>query len=253
MIIGINLYSLREQCQDPAGLRYTLARLEEIGYTSIQVSGVKFEPEKIAEEIKKSGLTCAATHFSWQQIRDETDRIIEIHKMYGCSHTAVGSAPDEYRKGLSGVDRFAREVPPVAEKLAAAGITLSYHNHHFEFARFGGKTWLEALYETIDPKHLKAELDTYWVQAGGGNPVKWIRKMAGRQPLLHVKDKVVTPTREERFAEIGEGNLDWPEILKAASESGVEYVLVEQDQMYERDPFDAAEISYKFLHSMGLK
>lgn len=252
MPVGINLYSLREYCTDQAGFRYTLTRLKEIGYSCVQVSGVSLEPEMVANILDEVGMKCAATHMGWPQLRDTTDKVIEIHKMYKCNHTAIGMLPREYLNGASGLDRFVRELPTPAQKLVDAGITLSYHNHHIEFAKIDGKTWLETLYETTDPKHLSAEIDTYWVQTGGGDPVLWIRKMAGREPLLHVKDKIVTFKGEERFAEIGMGNLNWPEIIKAADESGVEYVLVEQDLTYERDLFEAVKISYDFLASMGL-
>lgn len=252
MIVGINLFSLRDQCADKAGLKYTLTRLKEIGYKSVQVSGVALEPEVIAETLKSCNMKCAATHMGWPQIREDTERVIEIHKMYGCKHAAIGMLPREYVLGPSGIDRFVRELPPVIKKLKESGLDLSYHNHHFEFAKIGKKTWLETLYEKTDKDMLCSEIDTYWVQTGGGDPIAWIKKMAGREPLLHVKDKIVTYTGEERFAEIGEGNLNWPGILKAANESGVEYVLVEQDQMYTRDPFEAVEISYKYLASNGL-
>jgi sugar phosphate isomerase/epimerase len=252
MTIGINLFSLRDQCKDSAGLRYTLARLGEIGYTAVQVSGMSLEPEEIAGLIKDSGLTCAATHMSWPQIRDNTEQVINIHKMYGCKHAAIGGLPQEYVQTASGIDRFAREILVPIQKLADAGISFSYHNHHHEFIKIGNKTWLEMLYERIGPKHLYAEIDTYWVQTGGGDPVQWIRKMAGRQSLLHVKDKAIAMGGDQRFAPVGSGNLDWPGILKAAEESGVEYVLVEQDEMYGCDPFEAVGASYKFLASMGL-
>ena len=253
MIIGINLYSLREHCTDSAGLRYTLDRLREIGYSHVQVSGVDLDPQVIAEVLRESGQICAGTHMDWPMIRDNTDDVIEIHRLFDCKHVAIGMLPKSYMTGMSGIDRFARELPGPAQKLAEAGITLSYHNHHYEFARIADRTWLETLYDRTDSKHLSAELDTYWVQTGGGDPVQWVRKMAGREPLLHVKDRVVTLSGEERFAEIGQGNLNWEGILKAAEESGVKYVLVEQDQMYGRDSFEAVEISYKFLASMGLK
>jgi sugar phosphate isomerase/epimerase len=61
----------------------------------------------------------------------------------------------------------------------------------------------------------------------------------------------ITPEREQRFAEIGEGNLNWPAIMQAAQESGVEWYLVEQDRSYERDPFESLAISYRNLKSWG--
>ena len=100
---------------------------------------------------------------------------------------------------------------------------------------------------------LLAELDTYWIQAGGGDPVAWIRRCAGREPLLHLKDMTVTPQREQRYTEVGEGNLNWPDILAAAEAGGVEYLLVEQDECYERDPFESLAISFRNLSAMGYK
>jgi sugar phosphate isomerase/epimerase len=99
---------------------------------------------------------------------------------------------------------------------------------------------------------LKAEIDVYWIQAGGGDPAAWIRKCAGREPLLHLKDMAVGPGREQRMAEIGEGNMNWSAILQAAEESGVEWYLVEQDHCYGRDPFESLAISYRNLRAMGL-
>jgi sugar phosphate isomerase/epimerase len=141
---------------------------------------------------------------------------------------------------------------PIAERLAQAGMDFSYHNHNHELARYGDKTWLEMLYEQAPPEMLKAELDTYWIQAGGGDPVAWVRRCAGREPVLHLKDMAVTPEREQRMAEIGEGNMNWPAILQAAEESGVEWWLVEQDECYGRDPFESLAISYRNLRAMGL-
>jgi sugar phosphate isomerase/epimerase len=74
---------------------------------------------------------------------------------------------------------------------------------------------------------------------------------AGREPLLHLKDFAMAPGREQRFAEIGEGNMNWDSILQAAQESGVEWYLVEQDRCYDRDPFESLAISYRNLVAMG--
>jgi sugar phosphate isomerase/epimerase len=123
----------------------------------------------------------------------------------------------------------------------------SYHNHNHELVRYNGKTWLARLYENVSPQVLKAEIDTYWIQAGGGDPAEWIRRCAGREPLLHLKDMSITSKREVRMAEIGEGNLNWPAIIKAAKEGGVEWYLVEQDTCYGRDPFESLAISFQFL------
>jgi sugar phosphate isomerase/epimerase len=54
------------------------------------------------------------------------------------------------------------------------------------------------------------------------------------------------------MAEVGEGNLNWPAILQACREAGVEWYAVEQDEC-QRDPFESLKISYDNLKAMGLQ
>jgi len=251
-IVGAQLYTCREFCKTIEGVTETFRKVADIGYTAVQVSGFgDVDPKEVAKLAENTGLTIAATHVGWDLFKEDIDRVIEIHKLYKCDHPAIGGLPGEYRSA-DGLKKFLDEIPPVAEALAAEGMDFSYHNHNHELARIGDTTWLAALYEQAAPKHLKAEIDTYWIQAGGGSPATWIRTCAGREPLVHFKDMSVTGDREIRMAEIGEGNLDWPEILRACEEGGVEWYLVEQDTCYDRDPFESLEISYRNLREMGL-
>ncbi len=251
-VLGAQLYTVREYTKTIEDVRETLKKVADIGYTAVQISGFgPMDPKDVATALEGSGLTCAATHMGWPRFLDELDAVIAEHKLWGCRHSAIGGLPAEYQS-LDGLKRFLDELPPVAEKLAAEGMTFSYHNHHHEFARYDGKIWLEMLYDQADPKHLKAEIDTHWVQRGGADPAAWVRKCAGREPLLHLKDMAITPEREPIFAEIGEGNLNWPAILEAADDGGVEWYLIEQDDCYGRSPFESLAISYRNLKAMGL-
>lgn len=252
-IIGAQLYTVRDFCKTLPDIVQSTRKVADIGYTAVQLSGFgPVQPADVAKVMADCGLTVASSHTSWDRFLNDLDAVIEEHKLWGCKHLAIGGLPREYHNA-DGVKRFLDELAPVAERLAQEGMDFSYHNHNHELARYGDKTWLEMLYERANPEHLKAEIDTYWIQAGGGDPAAWIRKCAGREPLLHLKDMVVTPEREQRFAEVGEGNLNWPAILEAAREGGVEYYLVEQDRCYDRDPFESLAISYRNLVAMGLR
>jgi len=251
--VGAQLYTVRDFTQTAQGMRESLRKVAEIGYKAVQVSGFgAMDPGEVRDALREYGLDCVSTHTGWDRFQNDLEAVIEEHKMWACKHPAIGGLPREYYS-LDGLKRFASELPPIAERLAQEGMTFSYHNHNHELARYEGKTWLELLYDTIDARYLKAEIDIYWIQAGGGDPAVWVRRYAGRQPLLHLKDMVVTPAREQRFAEVGEGNLNWPAIMAAAKEAGVEWYLVEQDQCYGRDPFESLAISYRNLRAMGLK
>ena len=94
---------------------------------------------------------------------------------------------------------------------------------------------------------LLAELDTCWVNVGGEDPVKFIRKYAGRVDIIHLKDfagkksenmyaligvndgKKEDTVGDFEFRPVGMGLQDMPAIVKAAEESGTEWVVVEMD------------------------
>jgi len=136
----------------------------------------------------------------------------------------------------------------MAARLRSEGIRLSYHNHSFELGRFGPDTGLELLFRA-GGDDLGGQVDTYWIQHGGGSPAGWIRRLRGRVPSVHLKDMVVIDG-EPAMAEIGEGNLDWPDVLRACDEAGTELLIVEQD-VCRRDPFESLAISRRNLATLG--
>jgi sugar phosphate isomerase/epimerase len=129
---------------------------------------------------------------------------------------------------------------------------LLYHNHNMELRRVDGRLVLEMIFAQTDPRFLASELDTYWIQAGGGDPVAWCRKLKGRLPILHMKDYGVQDTWEtvpgSVFKEIGKGNLGWVEICAAAEESGCRTFVVEQDANWiGGNPFESLRVSFDFV------
>jgi len=249
--IGAQLYTVREFTQTPRDIAATLRKVGEIGYEAVQVSGFgPIDKQELRRILDGEGLVCAATHIKFSEMQDEFDRVVDEHKTLGCEYPAIGGMPGEYRADEAGVRRFARDASEVAAKFKEHGMTFGYHNHSWELAKYGDRTALQILMDECTPD-VTFEIDTYWVQHGGGCPVTWIRKAAGRIPLLHLKDMAVIDG-EQVMAEIAEGNLDWPGILAAAGESGVVWYLVEQD-VCRRDPFESLAISLRNLKAMGLK
>lgn len=248
--IGINLYSVRQFTQTPADIAKTLHKVKQIGYDFVQVSGFgPIDPKELRKMLDAEGLGVCATHMSYADFRDKMDEVIEKHILWGCKNAALGALPLEMRN-REGFARFAKEGSEFAAKLAKAGLTFSYHNHSFEFEKFDGRTGMEIIYEESDPKLLCAEVDTYWVQNGGGDPVAWIRRLKGREPLVHLKDMAVVEGKVV-FGEVGAGNLNWPAILAACKEAGVQWHIVEQDTSL-HDSFDSIAMSLRNLKSWGL-
>lgn len=251
--LAAQLYTIREHTQTASDLAASLKRIREIGYTAVQVSAIGPIPDREVKAIVDDlGLTICNTHVRPSEaLWSNLDSVIAQHRAWGCRHVAIGSMPNAFREeGEAGFHRFAREASEIGRRLHEAGLTFSYHNHSFEFVRFGRRTGLDIIYEESDPRYLQAEIDTYWVQHGGGDPMAWIARMKGRMPVVHLKDMVIIDG-QPAMAEVGEGNLNWPAVLDACRVAGVEWYAVEQD-VCRRDPFESLRISYENLKSMGL-
>ena len=253
-VIAAQMYTLREFTRTPADIAATLARVKAIGYDAIQISRFgQCDPAEIARILDGEGLVCASTHVDWRRLTDQIDQVIAEHRLWGCRFPALGGMPGEYRNP-DGVAEFARRADDIGARFAQDDMEFSYHNHNFELQRIGEKTWLEVIFATADPAHLKAEIDTYWIQAGGGDPAQWVRKYADRMPVLHLKDMAMGPEKnEQRMAPIGAGNMNFEAILAAARDGSVRWYCVEQDKCYEDDPFECLRTSLDNLHAMGLK
>ena len=190
-----------------------------------------------------------ATHVSYERLRDETAAVVEEHRLWNCTHVAIGGLPAGYRSA-EGYHRFAHDASQVAHRLTEGGLTFGYHNHSFELEKFDGRTGLEILYAESDPQVFTSEIDTYWLQHGGADPAQWLRRLRGRAPLVHLKDMAVTDNTPI-MAEVGEGNMNWESILAACQDAGVLWYIVEQD-VCQRDPFESLGISLRNLRAMGL-
>ncbi len=260
--LAAQMYTLRDHCKDAAGIAESCRKLKAMGYGAIQASA-GFFGQIPAAELKKilgdTGMICCATHRSWDQLKN-VQAEIDFHSTIGCRLTALGGwgwAGTETRDDWK---KFAAEFQALAEPYTQAGIRIGYHNHSHEWAPFGLADYPEKIDPTHTPMQLLVEelsdptffeIDTYWVAHGGGDPAHWLRKLKGRIPAIHLKDMTITPKREHKMCEVGAGNLNWPAILDAAKEAGVQWYIVERDQG-DLDPFDSLRISLNNCKAWGL-
>ena len=253
MILGAQLYTLRNQCKTLEDFAETLKKVAQIGYTAVQISGVcPYEGEWLAEELKKNGLTAPLTHTPYGEITEQTEKTLKKHQAFDCRRIGLGSAPGGTTD--ENFPTFVENITPAVHYFAQHGAKFYYHNHWKEFVRSkeDGRYFMEKLCDALPPEELGIVLDTYWVQFAGADPIAWIRALKGRVDCVHFKD-MVYEGKEHRMRPVGEGNLNWTGILQACEESDTEYIFVEQDDCYGEDPFDCMARSYRFLASFGLK
>ncbi|SDM82244.1 Sugar phosphate isomerase/epimerase [Paenibacillus sp. yr247] len=252
MRIAAQLYTIRDFLKTPEDISISMRKIKQIGYKAIQVSGIgPIGDAELKEITEREQLTICATHVPYTDLIHKLDDVIKKHEIWDCKYVGLGAMPPEYRSSKEGYLTFAKEASEIGRKLKQAGLQFVYHNHEFEFAKFDGKMGMDILMEETDSDDFHLLMDLFWVQAGGADPIEWINKVKGRMKVVHLKDFAITSNRERRFAEIGEGNMNYSRILEACHHIDVEWAAVEQDDCYGRDPFESLTISFNNLIKLG--
>lgn len=247
--LAVQLFTLRDYIKTPADIAKSMKRVKQIGYDAVQVSGMgPIAEEELVKILDGEGLVCCATHENGKMIVDETEKVIERLNKLNCKYTAYPHPhmPTAELNSTEIIIELAKKMNTAAEKMATAGQILTYHNHACEFAKFDGKTMLDIFYD--EAPALQSELDTFWIQHGGGCPTAWIKKMAGRLPLLHLKEFGISQGNDIAMYHIGGGNLMWDSILAEAEKGETEWFIIEQDRDWiDNDPFKALQLSFEYL------
>ena len=272
--IGVQMMTILPTVEK-LGLYETLKKCAETGVYYIEVSQFPMTEENIRilqkarEEldIRVGAMSALIAPLSREEfpydvpfdnLQGHFDKIVSDCHAVGCEVLRIGALPLSAVGSPEGAISFAKEMDEMAARLKEHGIDLYFHTHHAEFSKYNGKYVLDIIRDYT--KYLGFELDTHWIQRGGADPVRVIRQYKDRVRLLHLKDYRVNGRKfaEEgweadiiEYAEVGEGNLDMKECVKAGIESGCEFFFIEQDEFYDRDPMECVRISHDNLSKMG--
>lgn len=250
MKVGLNLYSIRKLVQTEQDFLATCKKLKEMGYDFIQFSGAPFDEQMIKRVSDKSGLPVVLTHVSETAIVEETEKLMRQHEVFNCKNIGLGciNAPkiveEEFSKNC--IDKLNL----AGKKMAEKGYKFFYHAHHFEFYKYeNGTTLFEYILEKAP--YINLTLDTYWLQYGGVSVIEYIKKLKGRIDCVHLKDYKIIYNENgycPTFTSIGDGNMNFKDVIKACKKAGTKYFIVEQDNASEKEnPLLEVERSIKYL------
>ena len=253
MKIGAQLFSLRDYIKTNDDIDATFAKVKAMGYDCVQFSGAPFEPYALKDIIDKHSLPVRLTHIDAKRLLEETDKVIEDHRIIGCKNIGLGAMPHAFpfTGDLEAVNAFINDYAPVAAKIKDAGFKFFYHNHDFEFRKLeNGQTIYDYLIENAPDFNFT--LDTYWVQRGGAAILEYIEKLKGRIECVHLKDMQTVKEGGQKFAPVGVGVINWADVLPAFEKSGAQYAFVEQDDAVTYpDPFGQLKLSADNIKRMG--
>lgn len=243
--IAVQLYTVRElAAKDLPG---TLRKVSQAGYRAVELAGLPtIAPEALRDLLATERLQPVASHESLENLRLDLDAVLDRMTVLSCPRIVVPWLPAAERSSADSVRRLAQELGRIAEACASRGIRLGYHNHDFEFAALDGTTVWAVLLDELSPD-IDLELDVYWAAFADHDPVELMRGLDGRLRLLHMKDMAPGSGREDVAP--GDGILAWPEIVKAGTERGVEWYVVEEDNP--RDAIDEITRGLGYLRGLA--
>ena len=273
--IALQLYSVRfDMAEDFYG---TLKKVADMGYDGVEFAG--FYGEK-AEDVKKAcdelGLVPISSHVVMTPLLiDELDAQIEYHKILGCKYIVMPYADENYRPGGPKFEEGLKLYVEIGKKLKDNGISFLYHNHDFEFVKYGDTNGFDYLYSAVPAEYLNPEIDVCWVSVAGRDPAAYIRKYNGRLEVLHLKDYIlkdpehkgnmyalidengqddinidISESENFDFRPLGEGQVGVPAIIDAAEECNMPWDVVEQDRSSDRPALDAVKASIDYLRNL---
>jgi sugar phosphate isomerase/epimerase len=249
--VGLQLYTVREQlAEDPVA---TIKAVAEIGYTGVEGGAPPgMSNADYLALLEDVGMKLIGSGCQPSDLHDDLDGLIDNCQELGINTLMTGIGREVRAEGADW-KAVVSKLGEGCEKADDAGLRILYHNHAFEFeAKVDGMYGLDYLLENIPESSIGAEIDVYWVDAGGEDPVAYINKYAHRLPYLHLKDRTRGKDHETcPFAEVGYGTLDWDGIFGAAEAAGIEWYIVEQDRWL-RPPIECARMSFEFLKLKGI-
>jgi sugar phosphate isomerase/epimerase len=235
--IGLQLYSLRARfAKDVPG---TLDLVKSYGIKYVELAGTYNQsPVQFRKMLDERGLVAISSHFPFERYRDDAEAVARDAQALGLKYAGVAWIPHEGDFDEQELKTAVEVFNKAGATLAKYGIQFFYHNHGYEFApQSGGSTMMDRLIKETDPKNVAFEMDVFWVVHPGQDPAQWLNKYPTRWKLMHVKD-MKHGTKTGLFTgssdvnndvAIGTGMMNWPSILKAAKNVGVQYYFIEDE------------------------
>jgi sugar phosphate isomerase/epimerase len=251
--LGAQLYTVRQEAA--RDLPVVLEAVRKIGYTEVETYwDIYGHPaSELRRMINDHGLTAPSGHFNY----DGLDSKFDYAKSLGVEYVICPMLPESMWFTLDGYKRAADQFNIWGDKIRQAGMQFGFHNHNYEFRRFGDTTGFETMMNRCDPKLVCIEMDCYWITQAGGDPLQMFQQYGKRIKLLHLKDrKPGFPTSQvkdaaaEHFTEVGAGTIQWQEILAAAEKNGVKHLFVERDSG-DLPAMESLRISYQNLQKIS--
>jgi len=232
--VGIQLYSLRNQFK--TDVEGTLKTIHDWGITKVEGGDTYGMPlDEFLKLLNKYELEVVSVGVSFEELANDPEAVAEKAKAYGASYVMCAWIPhdgDDFT--IEDAKKAVEVFNKAGEVLDRDNIILTYHMHGYEFRPFGSGTLFDYMSENAEDFYF--EMDIYWVQHGGADPLSLLNKYTDQFVLLHLKDmqKGVKGDNTghgdvETNVVLGTGQIPMAELVAKAKELGMEYMFIEDE------------------------
>jgi sugar phosphate isomerase/epimerase len=246
--IALQLYTVRDALN--RDLQGTLNAVREAGYTHVELAGTHGRTvAKFKKELDQAGLAAMSAHIPFDDIVKHTERVLKEAQVLGIDYVVVPWLGGETYSTRSAWVEAVKKLDAAGAAFREAGVCLCYHNHAHEFVEVEAARIYDLLVEHAGPENLAFQMDVCWAAVAGEDVLAMMRALTGRLPMLHLKD--YAPGNPPSLTELGQGCIPWDDILAVASEAGVRWNIVEQDDNFSVDCLDSARAGAQFMLNRG--
>ncbi|MEM9930145.1 MAG: sugar phosphate isomerase/epimerase [Bacteroidota bacterium] len=249
--MGYQLFSVRDDMAKAP--KATLTALAKMGYQDFEIYGYDpeadtiygYKPADFKKILADQGLTATSGHFGFSPFLDQSpdalkkfvDQCIQCAQVIGMPYiTWPWMAPEQ--RNLATFKRLPAILNRIGEQVTKAGLGFAYHNHGFEFTNHDGEIGYDLIMNETDPELVKLQIDMYWVMhSAKRSPKALVEAQPGRFVMWHIKDMDAL-TRD--YTELGNGSINYLNVLPDPVASGLEYVYIEQGGNFAKSAMQSA-------------
>ena len=233
--LGVQTYTFRRSISiDPAKVLDTIKKL---GFTEIEGGGGRMHPADFKKLCDERGISIPSTGAGYEDLVNKIDSVVWRAKMLGAKYVMCAWIPHQnnvltFEDAKKAVEDFNK----AGKILKENGLTFCYHAHGYEFQLYEDGTLLDYLFKNTNPEYVSFQMDIFWIQFGGGDPVGLLKKYGSRWKMMHLKDmrkgtrKDLTGlTSVDNDVALSTGELDLPAILKEAKRIGIKHYFIEDE------------------------
>ena len=234
--LGIASYTFRDQWKN--GVPETLDIIQKMGFRTYEGGAPQgVDPVEFKKMLADRGISIPSTGTGFEELESDPQGVADRAKALGASYVMCAWIPHARGQfSKADADRAIKAFNGAGKVLKENGITFKYHVHGYEFQPYGSGTLFDYLVENTDPKYVSLQMDVMWTHFGGGDPVGLLKKYGNRWVSLHLKDfrkgapkDMTGGTGPENDVPLGEGELDFPGILREANKIGIKHMFVEDE------------------------